>query len=150
MSVFNKEAFLNSSVTGSNETKVTFVPEGEYTAYVDDLELSSGNKDGRDWYSCKIKWYIPDENLKKALGLEHPTVSDSIFLDIENGALAFGVNKNVGLGRIREALNQNDPKKPWSFSMMKGAGPVRIKVGSRPDKNNPGDVYPTVDRVAKA
>lgn len=150
MSVFNKESFLNSSVTGASETKSTYVPEGEYVAFIDDVDMNNGEKDGREWYSLNIKWYIPDENLKKALGLEHPTVQDSIFLDLENGMLAFGPNKNVRLGRIREAVNQNDPKKPWSFAMLKGAGPVRIKVGSRPDKNNTGDTFPTVERVTKA
>lgn len=148
MSVFNKEAFLNSTVTGANETKSTYVPKGEYTAYIDDLDVNSGEKDGRPWHSLNLKWYIPDENLKKALGLEHPTVQDSIFLDLENGVLAFGTNKNVRLGRIREAVGQNDPKKPWSFSMLKGAGPFKILVGSRPGKD--GDEYPTVERVAKA
>lgn len=149
MSVFDKEAFLNSTVTGANETRVTPVPEGEYTAYIDDLDLNSGEKDGRQWHSLKIKWFIPDDNLKSLLSLERPTVSDSIFLDMENGQLAFGPNKNVALGRIRDALGQNDPKKAWSFAMLKGAGPVKIKVGSRPDQRGSGESYPTVDRVTK-
>ena len=64
MSVFNKEAFLNSSVTGASETKTTYVPEGEYLAFIDDLDLNNGEKDGREWTSLSIKWYIPDEKLK--------------------------------------------------------------------------------------
>lgn len=149
MSVFDKESFLNSTVTGANETKVTPVPEGEYTAMIDDLDIRTGEKDGKPWASLSIKWYIPDEQLKALLGMEHPTVTDSIFLDMENGKLAFGPNKNVRLGRIREAAGQNDPKKPWSFAMLKGAGPVKIKVGSRPATDGSGDSYPTVERVAK-
>lgn len=151
MSVFDKDTFLNQQTTGASETKYTPVPENEYAAYVDEeLGLESYKDPERGEVPILVVGYvIMDEKLKEDLGLSKIVVQDRVFLDMEkDGALAFGPNKNVRLGKIREAVNQNDAKKAWNFNMLRGAGPVLIKVTHRFAKNGDGP-FANVDRIAR-
>lgn len=151
MSVFNADNFLSASVTGANDTKRTLVPEAEYKAYVDDLKARTvkGNS-GDETPVLDVFLLIPDEKVASALGLEKITVNDSMFIDMdENGNIAFGPNKNIRLGQLRDAVGQNDPKKPWSPMMLKGMGPFMVKIThSKP--NDQGEVFLRVQRYAKA
>lgn len=147
MSVFDKDTFLNQEVKGSSEVKYTPVPIAEYQGFIDELEMDSYE----DTPILIVTWALLDEALKKSLGLEKPTVQDRIFLDVEkNGALSFGPNKNIRLGRIREAVGQNDPKKPWNFNMLRGAGPCLLKVGHRYNKTTGEGPFANIERVVKA
>lgn len=148
MSVFDKDTFLATEVKGANEVKYTPIPIGDYTnCYIDDLDTDTYN----DEPILIVTWAIPDEKLKAALGLEKPTVQDRIFLDVnKDGSIAFGPNKNVRLGRIREAVGQNDPKKAWNFNMLRGAGPAMLKVSHRFNKTTGEGPYANIDRVVKA
>lgn len=143
-STFDPNVFLSQEIKGSNEVKYTPVPKGEYKAFIDDLNM--------DEYDEKpilvVTYALMDEELKTTLGLEKPTVQDRIFLDMENGQLAFGANKNVRLGRLREAVGQNNGKS-WQFNQLRGAGPVKLLIDHRPGKND-GEVFANVTRVAKA
>lgn len=148
-SAFDPDTFLSQEVTGSSEVKYTPVPIGEYQAYVDDLEMSSYN----DQPILQVIYAILNEDLKTNLGLEKPTVRDSIFLDVNpDQSLQFGPNKNVKLGRLREAVNQNDPKKKWNFNMLRGMGPVNIMVDHRwSDKNGIKEgPFANITRVTRA
>ncbi len=147
VSTFDPNVFLSQEVKGASETKYTPVPEGEYDAYVDSI--------GADEYEGQriliVNWAIMDEGVKKALGLEKPTIQDRIFLEYENGVLAFGTNKNVKLGRLREAAGLNDAKKTFNFNMLNGVGPVRLMVAHVPGKGeNASEKFPRVTRYAKA
>jgi hypothetical protein len=63
--------------------------------------------------------------------MAEPSVSQSLMLDMtESGALAVGTNKNVNLGRLREALGQNVSGRPWSPNMLQGQV-ARISVKHR-------------------
>jgi len=145
-STFDPNVFLSQEIKGANETKYTPIPKGEFKAYVDDL--------GMDEYNGQpiliVTWAIMSDELKKTLGLEKPTIQDRLFLDYENGALSFGPNKNVKLGRIREAVGQNDPKAKWTFNSLRGAGPVAIMVDHKPNKDNPEEIFPRITRYAKS
>jgi hypothetical protein len=147
-STFNPDTFLAQEIKGANETKFTPIPKGEWKAYIDEL--------GMDEYENQpiliVGMIIPDEQLKKQLGMEQPKIADRIFLDYENGALAFGMNKNVKLGRLREATGLNDPKKPFNFNMLRGQT-VMIMVDhteGKPGTANAGETFARVTRYAKA
>ena len=73
----------------------------------------------------------------------------TIWLDVraDGAGLDMSEGKNVGLGRLRAALDQNSGA--WNPLMMKGKGPVMIKVGQRSDKNDPTVKYAEVQRIAK-
>lgn len=150
MSVFDKDAFLNTTVTGANETKFTPVPIGDYKAFIDDIAADSYESEGRTTPILVVTYAILDEKVKKELGMDKVTVQDRMFLDVEtNGALSFGINKNVRLGKLREAVGQNDPKKAWNPNMLRGAGPINIKVSHRYNKQTGEGPYAQIDRVAK-
>lgn len=145
-SAFDPNVFLNQEVMGANEVKYTPVPIGEYQAYIDDLTTDSYE----DQPILVVHYAILSEELKATLGLEKPTVQDRIFLDMNpDGSIAFGPNKNVRLGRTREAVGQNDPKKKWNFNMLRGAGPVAIMVEHKYNKAGEGP-FANITRVARA
>jgi len=145
-STFDPNVFLNQEVVGSNDVKYTPIPIGEYKAYIDDL--------GTDKYEQTpiliVTYALLDENLKTELGLEKPTVQDRLFLDIDTaGNLAFGKNKNIKLGRLREAVGLNDPKKKFNFNMLRGLGPLNILVEHNFNKKGEGP-FANVARVTRA
>lgn len=155
-SKFNPDDFLNQPVEGANATTRTPVPESEYMAVVDDFKLrmvdiKKGDNAGKSVLAIDIFWNILDDSVRQLLKREKVTSKQGFFIDIdENGKIAVGEDVNVKLGRVREALNQNDPSQPWMFQMLKGAGPAKIKVKHRPDENDEKIVYDEVVAVTKA
>lgn len=152
MSVFNADTFLSSSITGANDTKFTPVPEAEYKAYVDDLKVREfeDKQKNEKVPVLDVILLIPDEKVAQLLGVEKVTVTDSMFIELdEQGNIAFGLNKNIRLGQLRDAVGQNDPKKAWSPMMLKGMGPIMIKV-VHGKENEQGQKFPRVQRYAKA
>ena len=147
MSVFDKDTFLATEIKGANEVKYTPIPIGEYKGFIDELDTDNYEETP----ILVVTYALLDEALKASLGLEKPTVQDRIFLDVnKDGSIAFGPNKNVRLGRTREAVGQNDPKKPWNFNMLRGGGPVLLKVSHRFNKQTGEGPYASIDRVVKA
>jgi hypothetical protein len=145
-SAFDPNVFLNQEIVGQSETKYTPVPTGEYKAYIDDLATDSY----QDTPILVVTYALLDDNLKAELGLEKPTVQDRIFLDMDgSGNLAFGKNKNVKLGRLREAVGLNDPKKKFNFNMLRGLGPLNVLVEHNMNKKGEGP-FANIARVTKA
>lgn len=152
MSTFDPDSFLNEAVDGALSTSPEPIPEGEYLAVV-----SSGDKAVTVRQTDKgstildITWEIQDGNLAEALGRQTVTVRQSIFLDMTpQNTLDRSKGKNTGLGRVRSALGQNDPSRPWSFGMLKGAGPATIRVTQRPAPNDDSIIYNDVKGVTAA
>lgn len=150
-STFDADTFLSQEIEGQMEVRYTPVPEGDFIAVLDDnFNLREVSGQAGPTPVLDLSWIILDDDLKEAMSMDRVTVRQSIFLDTENnGALAFGPNKNVKLGRLREALGQNAPKKAWNFHMLRGAGPCLIHVIQRPDKNDSTIIYNDVSRVTK-
>lgn len=153
MSVFDKETFLNTEVKGASETKYTPVPVGEHKgAYIDDLGLDTykDKNTGDEVPILIVTWHIPNEALAKTLGMDKVTVQDRMFLDVDaSGNILFGPNKNIRLGKTREATGQNDPKKQWNFNMLRGAGPCDLKISHKFDNNGEGP-FARIDRVVRS
>ena len=68
-------------------------------------------------------------------------------LNEDGSGLDLSEGKNVSLGRLRKALDQNSGA--WNPMMMKGKGPLMVKVTQRSDKNDPTIKYAEVARVSK-
>lgn len=146
MSEFNPDTFLDTETEKAGETSYTPIRSDDYQAIIDDVvPRMAGDNPVLD-----VIYEIMDDDLKKEMGLERVTVRQSIFLDMNNGVLEFGANKNIKLNRVREAVGQNLSGKPWSPRMLKGQGPVTIRVTQRPDKNDPDTIYNDVSRVTSA
>lgn len=147
MSMFDPESFMSAATTDANSTQIAPVPEGEYLAIIDDIKFRQNN----DKYPLDVMFQITDPDLQASLGRDKIVVRQTIWLDITaNNTLDHGKGKNVGLGRLRQALGMNEPGKPFSINQLKGAGPVRIEVKHSPDKNDPTNVYQNVVKVGKA
>ena len=142
-SVFDPDTFLSSTTTEASSTEYVPVPEGEYLAVVTKVAARATERAK----ILDVTWEIDDEAVKAETGLEHPTVRQSVFLDVnEQGALETGKGKNVDLGRLREAVGQNTPGQPWSPTMLEGQV-ARVRVAHRMYE---GRTYADVKGVAKA
>ena len=144
MSAFNPDTFLNSETSEANATTYVPVPEGEFNASIKDVKprvLSDGRA------VLDLSWIVDDENARNETGMAEPMVRQTLWLDItEAGGLDFGKGKNVGLGRVREALGQNQSGKPWSPGMLIG-GVAKVKVAHSIDKRDNVTIQANVSAV---
>lgn len=133
MSTFDPNTFLSTEEAGALSTTFEPIPDGEYEAMIgagDEALKPRVTQSGR--HILDVTWELNDEALRERLGREKLTVRQSLFLDMTSqGTLDRGTGKNVQLGRLREALGQNDPSKPWSPMMLRGAGPAKIRITQR-------------------
>jgi hypothetical protein len=143
---FDPAQFLDMQVTDSNDTKVVPVPVGEYTAFVSDVKTRTWAKGDKSGVALDVVWDIDNEAVKQLLARDKVTVKQGVMLDMnDTGGLAMGKGMNVGLGRLREALDLNQPGKPFALSMLSGRS-AKIVVSHRV---NGEDVYAEVKAVAR-
>lgn len=158
MSIFDPDSFLDHSTDAEFETRRRDVPDGDYAAHISKMKLSDviKTKSG-DRHQLILTWVVDDEKARLATGSDEPTVTQKIWLDIneDTGELETGPNKNNALGRVRAAVGQNKAGKKWSPRSLEGAS-ATIHVASRTvneDKDgNPLDeplTFVEVTRVAK-
>jgi hypothetical protein len=150
--MFDPNTFLEMTTTDANSTVAVPVPVGEYLAVIEKIEA-------RPWQSKKdpskagmaldITWNIDDANVKALLDREKVTVKQGLMLDVTDaGGLDMGKGKNIGLGKLREALDMNQPGQPFGFKMMEGRM-ARIAVSHRSDDNDSSRIYAEVKAVAR-
>lgn len=148
MSVFNPDTFLNQDEVGALSTSFEPIPDGEFEAHVgsgDDAVKARTTNTGRA--ILDVTWEIENQQLKEQLGRDKLTVRQSVFLDLTpQGTLDRGKGKNVQLGRLRDALGQNDPSRPWNPNMLRGAGPAKIRISQR---EADGNIYNDVKGVSR-
>lgn len=147
---FDPNQFLDMQFTDANDTVLRPVPVNEYVAVCDKCELrpwTSKDDPTKSGLALDLQWEIDDAALQEELGRK-PKVKQGIMLDMTADGTGFdmGKGRNVGLGRLREALGLNTPGQPFSFSMMPGKV-AKISVTHRVDKNNPEVIYAEVKAV---
>jgi hypothetical protein len=155
MSPFDPDTFMEQSVDGPMDTQVKQVPEGEYRAIIDDFDVEkafrtfTSNKNGKDYTVFSPPFVIQDDAVAADLGRDKVSVfHKGMFIDFNDaGGIDTSSGKNVDLGKLRDAVGQN--KGPWKFTMLKGAGPVMVKVAHDTDKDDPSKKYARVVRVVK-
>ena len=147
--MFSPEQFLDMTITEANDTKATPVPAGEYTGIIDSYKArawTSSKDPSKSGLTLDITWSIDDYDLKQTLGRDKVTVRQGIMLDTsESGGLDMGKGKNLGLGRLREAVDLNTAGQPFSFSMLAGRV-AKVRVEHR---INGDDIYAEVKAVTK-
>lgn len=155
---FDAKAFMEQKVATANATERELVPEGDFRFMIDAGEgwiefdsgtIGKGERAGQPWVKATIRCLLQDEAVKAELGRQKVTVRKQVFVDVDStGQIATGKGVNVELGQLREALGQNDPKKPWDFSKLEGAGPFLGQVKHQPNDKG-GQPYVNIERVAK-
>lgn len=148
--MFDATSFLDMSIEGAMDTVSVPVPVGEYTAVVEKVDArpwTSKNDPTKSGVALDVVWNIDDQGVKETLGRDKVTVKQGIMLDLtEAGGLDLGKGRNIGLGKLRAALNLNQPGQPFSPSMLNGRV-AKVKVTHRIDGDN---VYAEVKEVAAA
>lgn len=144
MAKFNAESFLNQTIEAKLDTKRIPMPEGDHDELrVADIQLKSGSKkeDGGIWVMANIKLVNIDPNVAAEMKLgadAEPAIYWREFIDLdENGNIDVSDGKNIKLGKLRQALGQNNDDS-WTMLDMKGAvcgGRVKHKF------NAEGDAY---------
>lgn len=145
---FDPSSFLNQQFDEALDTKVVPCPVGEYPAIAEKVDVKQwAAKDGSSsGLKVEILWDIQDDNVKSLLGRDTVRVPQQQMLDLtEEGGLDFGKGKNVGLGRIREALDLNTPGEPFSFGMIQGRM-AKVAVSHRTAGE---DIYAEIKKIAK-
>lgn len=154
---FDADAFMNTTVDEPMATQLSSVPEGEYVAMIGDFTSEAfktitfkDKKTGADVSRqiLEVPFNIDDAALEAHLGRK-PTHRESYWLDFNtNGALDTGPDKNVQLGKLRDAIGQNG-NGPWSPAMLRNMGPVKIVIKTRSDKIDPEKKYTNITKYAK-
>lgn len=141
-SAFDPDLFMNTTTTDANDTTFVPVPAGVYPASIDSVTpRTAGDKP-----VLEVKWIIDSNEAREATGMEKPSVRQTIWLDVTaQGGLDMGKGKNVGLGKLREALGQNKPGQAWAPGMLVGQV-AQVQVGHRSGKE-PGEVFADVKQV---
>ncbi len=146
---FDPNTFLNTTYEEANDTKITPCPVGEYLAVASKVDAKTwASRDGsKSGVKLEILWEIDDANVKQLLGRDKVTSRQNIMLDLNEAGtgLDLGKGKNVGLGRLREALDLNTPGQAFAFSMIEGRL-AKVMVSHRVDGE---DIYDEVKKVAK-
>ena len=146
-SAFDPDIFMSAQTEGAMETEYAPCPVGDYMAQITAISVRPTEKNGQAYYPMDISWKVDSPDNEEANGR---LVRQTIFLDVSpNGGLAIGKNKNVALGRLRDAVGQNGPQ-AWSPNNLVGAAAmIRIKhrIG---EGDYEGRTFDEVDKVAKS
>lgn len=152
---FNLDEFMNTAVDAPMATTYPVHPEGEFPFMLDadpkmlEVKHLSGvsGKTGNpyDFHQIELVCIAQDDGVKQKMGRDKVTVRLRLNLDFDtNGRLATGEGKNVLLGQLKEALDQN--KAGWTPKQLLGAGPFigRVKHSVGGDRT-----YADITAVAK-
>lgn len=162
--MFNAQQFIKSTVSGASSTRYAVIPEGDYSLMLDQRNLdvekwfteqtaSKGPNAGNTFITCEVPVEIVDQTLRDKMGQEHVYSRYRFIVDTNAaGEIDMSEGKNVKLGRLREALNQNDKNVPWDPSMLAQASSVMFKghLKHSPNKDDPQAPFSEISRVTKA
>lgn len=152
--MFDPAEFLEQTVTDSNDTTMINPPDNMSG---DGYMILAGKVDCRTWQkkddpsvsglALDIQWEIQDEECKTFCGRDKIICRQGIMLDLtDSGQLDMGKGRNIGLGKLREALGLNVAGQPFSFSMVTG----RLAKGFVQHRVVGENVYAEIKKVLAA
>jgi len=138
--LFDPVAFLNEQLE-ENATKTVPLPEGEPLAQIVKLDFASGEKDGKEWNRLDIRLEITDADYLQDYPCVDGKVSRTlgIMMEMNGNQIAMGANKNVRLGKLREAAGVNGKPLGMLIGQM-----IRISIKQKPGFKDPSE---TVDDI---
>ena len=151
--LFDPVALANATLA-ANATRRTALPPGDIIAQVTKLDFKSGKagpnaqNPGAPWTRADWTMEITDPDyLSLCAGEPKKVVTNlGIMLDIDdNGAIATGENRNVRLGKFRDACGANGMPLSACVGQM-----VRIQIAQKPHPTEPGTVLDEVVAYTKA
>lgn len=134
MSMFDPDAFMSTNIEGELSTSIPPIPEMEEALLViKSVDPRVAGKD-KDVIVLDVTFVVDEQEAREATGMDEPSVRSGIFLDIlDDGSLDTTEGKNVGLGRLRAAVNQNSAA-AWNPAMLIGQV-LRGKITQRPEED---------------
>lgn len=149
------DSLMSSPMAAALDTNIKPYPIGEYVAQIgteeDSVKIMDGTVKkegsanfGKPWYNLVIKMEITDPGLKQSMGRDKLPLRHSIMLDVENGRLTEGEEKNVGLGKLMKAAGINAVGA--TIMDLKGKT-IKVKIKHRPDPVDPTVIYSEVGNV---
>lgn len=151
---FDVNAFLNESIDAELDTKIVPIPEGEHMGQIGtgekDIDISGGvsEKNNKPWMRADIRIRLTDPNLATQLQREEVWARYSVMIDLnEQGKFDTRPQRNVNVGKLRDAVGQNRAGTPWNWMLLKGQ-PIKVKIKHR--KADDGNIYSDVVAVTKA
>jgi len=149
MSQFDPSQFLDMQFTEANDTAIINPDDGEYQAQIEKIDFrpwQSKSDPSKAGLALDITWELQSEAARQKTGRDKVTVRQGLMLDmLSNGGFDMGKGKNIGLGRLREAVGQNVPGRPWTPSQLVGQM-AKVLVKQRIDGDN---IYVDVKGVTK-
>ena len=83
-----------------------------------------------------VRFEVLDDEIREQLDMDRVLITQGYFCDLtSDGLLDWGTNKNIALGRLRDAVGQNVDGEPWAPGMLKGAGPLLGMISIEDDNN---------------
>lgn len=118
--MFDINNIMGMIVEEGNSTVLTPVPEGEYVARVKSVNGRSVTTKNGEAPILRVQWVIDgNPEVSAVTGRDSNTVSQDLWLDLTpGGTLDMGAGMNVGLGKLRAAVGQNESGRPWGFGQM--------------------------------
>jgi hypothetical protein len=151
---FNVNEFLSENIDAPLDTKRDPIPEGEYSAQIGiddksvDLQAGVSAKNQKPWLRLDLTLELTDPNLAAQLKRDKVVVRYGLMLDLnEQGKLDTRPQRNINLGKLRDAVDQNRPGN-WNFFMLKGQ-PLKVKIKHRANEENPMEPFSEVAGVTK-
>ncbi len=144
------DAFESAPVKGPSSTVTIPPPAGETNGTIKSHKLKAVNTKDGEKVVMDVVWELSDTagTIQATTGREKNFARQTIWLDIDSdGHLDESTGMNVSLGRLREALGQNDKGK-WAFSLLDGAGPCVLTIGHESRKDDSKIVDARVTKVA--
>lgn len=151
--MFSPETFMNAVFTEANATTLQPCPAGEFPATVSEIKaasgtISKGERAGEPWARLDVTWEIQDPSVADQLGRKSVKVRQGVMLDLTaEGGLDMSKDRNVNLGRLRDAVGLNQPGQPFSPNMLIGRG-GRVSVQHRIDDRDGVTIFAEVRGVA--
>lgn len=147
-STFNAEQFLGTTSETAGQTRFTPIPVGEWPGQCTKCEARqfTSEKNGQTYTVLEYTWEVTEDSVKQATQSEHPSVRQTVFVELSpQGAIVWGTNKNIQLGRLRAAVGQNRDGRAWAPTHVVGQM-AKLKVSHGTDRH--GDPIAQVDAVA--
>ena len=137
--MFDPDKFMQQTTSEAGSTTFEPIPQGEYSATIDDIKFRSVPTKNGDSVVLDITWLLNAPEVSKQLGRDKLTVRQSAWIDTDsNGGIDMSKGKNVALNRIRDALGQNTAGKAWNPPMLRG-GAAKVQVKHRASKEPGSD-----------
>lgn len=145
MSIFNPEVLMNCVTETQMSTFIPPWPEGEWVVSIAKIDFKNPKE---NMVLMELTLETIDPDVVSVTGIDPSQVRYAVFLDLTpSGMLDDTEGKNIGVGKIREAVGQNVAGVPWSPSLLAGQQ-FRVKSTQKSDKDNPEIIRTEVKGIA--